>query len=172
MEIIFPAPQFLPWIVIGICVFSVPPVFLKKGKWPVKIGVLVLITIICGGLLFFFYRDTKLAVTREGLYSNNYGEFTITWEEINQAFVIDDLKNSEYSPTTRTNGYAMGDVGFGWFALKNGKSARVVLQSRTRCFVVMVGDTTFLFAPRDFDEFIRVVRQYISVPAYEEISDD
>ncbi|MBN2531904.1 MAG: hypothetical protein JXB88_03375 [Spirochaetales bacterium] len=172
MEIIFPAPQFLLWIMIGIYVIAVPPIFLKKGKWPVKIIMCIIVTIICGGLLFFFYRDTKLAVTDSGLYSNNYGEFTIKWEEIDRAFMIDDLKNSEYRPSVRTNGYSLGNVGFGWFALKNGKSARVVLQTRTRCLVVIADDRTFLFAPVDFDAFLHVVERYINVSAYEEKHDD
>ena len=86
MEVIFPAPKFLLWIVIGIFVIAVPAVFLKKGNLPIKIGVTGLITISCGLLLFFFYRETKLVVNEQGLYSNNYGEFRIQWEEIDKAF--------------------------------------------------------------------------------------
>lgn len=171
MEVIFPAPQFLLWIVIGVFIISVPAVFLKKGKWPIKTGAIIFIIIICGGLLFFFYKKTKLAVTHEGLYSNNYGEFTVKWDEIEKTFVVQDLKDSEYRPTIRTNGYAMGDVGFGWFSLKNGKSARVVLQTRDRCLVILAGEKTFLFAPEDFDTFIQAVQKYIDVSTYEEIED-
>ena len=169
MEVIFPAPRFLLWIIIGIFVITVPAVFLKKGGLPIKIGVMILITISCGLLLFFFYRDTKLAVNEQGLYSDNYGKFTIKWEEIDKAFVIEDLKESEYKPVLKTNGYAMGEVGFGWFALKNGKSARAVLQTRLQCLVVVVDDKTYLFGPKDFDEFIRIIRQYISLTTDEEI---
>jgi energy-coupling factor transporter transmembrane protein EcfT len=172
MEIIFPAPQFLLWVVLGVFAISVPAVFLKKGKWLIKIISIALITIICGVLLFFFYRETKLAVTDEGIYSNNYGEFTIKWGEIDKLFVINDLKNSEYKPTIRTNGYASGETGFGWFSLKNGKSARVVLQTRGKCLVVLAGGRTFLFAPKNFDAFIRAIGKYIDIPAYEEDRDD
>ena len=116
-------------------------------------------------LLFFFYRKTKLAVTDEGIYSNNYGEFLIKWETIDESFIVDDLKNSEYRPVLRTNGYSLGDVRFGWFKLKNGKSAQVVLQIRTKCLVVFSGNKTYLFGPEDFDTFIQAVQLHIDVSA-------
>ena len=126
----------------------------------------------CKLLYIFFYRKTKLAVTDEGLYSNNYGEFTVMWEDIDKAFVIDDLKNSDYKPARRTNGYDMGEVRFGWFTLKNGKSARVVLQTRTRCLIILAGEKTYLFGPEDFDKFIQVVKQYIDILPYQESFND
>jgi len=172
MEIIIPAPQFLLWIILGIFVITVPAVLLKKGKWQVKIGVVLFLVIIGGILLFFFYRKTKLAVTDEGIYSNNYGEFLIKWEMIDESFIIDDLKNSDYNPVLKINGYSLGNVGLGWFKLENGESARVVLQTRTKCLVVRSGSKIYLFGPENFDSFIYAVDMYIDVLAGRETEYD
>jgi len=167
MELLFPAPMLLLWIILAVYIIAGLGLLFKKNKLIIKIIAFVFITVVCGLILFFFYRDSRLVIDEQGTkFDDFFGGFYLSWEEVESAAFIDNLNQSEYKPVLKTWGFSFGDIAFGWFSLKNGKSAQVVLQTRKKCLVINTIEKTYLFAPIDFDEFIGSVIDYIKVENY------
>jgi len=89
--------------------------------------------------------SSPLTVAAAGLA---YGEENIPWSSVERAAYVADLSVSEYRPTRRMNGTALGGARFGRFELANGDRALLALQqSDSDVVVIATRDTTYLFAP-------------------------
>lgn len=96
-------------------------------------------------------RVTKIVVNREDVVSARI----LDWKEVD-----------EYKPVLRTFGTSAGDYRIGSFKLKNGKKAKIVAVG-TKVLVLELKneDYILLLAPKDFDDFIRVVNEsFIEIP--------
>jgi hypothetical protein len=162
MEIILPAPHFLIFIMLGIFIVITASILLKKGGLAVKITIIILTAVLCCVVLFFFYRETKLIVSDEGIYTNTYGEVMIPWEKVDRALVVNNLRDSEYNPQYKVCGFDLGEIGYGDFQLRNGKTAYIFVQNRSMGLVIFSGEKIYLFAPEDIDALVHAVKQYVS----------
>jgi hypothetical protein len=75
----------------------------------------------------------------------------LTWDEVDHAFLETDLPSSEFRPTVRTRGAAVGEYRTGRFMLSNGLPARVLMERSDAAIVLVTDDLTYLFAPEEID---------------------
>ncbi|MBN1411002.1 MAG: hypothetical protein JW969_09160 [Spirochaetales bacterium] len=160
MEIILPKNDWILWIFIGVAVIAVSAVLLKKGKPVMKVSIIAAVVIVSGILLFFFYKDSHIMINESGITADTYGEFSIKWRDIQKAYLVPDISESEYAPGMRVHGVAIGDLAIGRYTLKNGKTAMVTIEQKGECAVIVTGKDIYLFGVKKMDEFIEGFKRY------------
>jgi hypothetical protein len=82
-------------------------------------------------------------------------------DKIQKAWV-DDLNDTEWRPISRSSGTSLGNLRTGWYRLKNGRRAFVLLQGERALFIEADEGRVFLIGTEDFDPFIQKIKSYSS----------
>lgn len=164
IEITFRAPNAILFVAIGVIVVGLISVFLKKGEVTRKIMALVIVTAVAGGLLLVLYRSTTLTVDGEGLRTNGLRPINLSWDEVEHAYLETNLGFSEYRPTVRTRGTAIGEYRSGRFLLSNGDSALVFMERSDQAVVIVTEELTYLFAPSEIDPLAAAINKFRQLP--------
>ena len=161
MEILFPAIKLMTYIGIGsiaIGILAIRGIFRgSRGKFNYFIG-----AIICFGLGIFFLtmkssgsiKVTEDRLVLKALLSKSQ---IIETDKIQRAWV-DNLKETEWRPISRSSGTSLGNLRTGWYRLKNGRRAFVLLQGEKALFIEADNDRVFLIGTEDFDPFIQKIK--------------
>lgn len=160
VQVVFHPPNVILFLAIGIVAVSAISVFLKKGSWSRKIIALVIVVAVAGGLLLVLYRPTTLTVDADGVRTDGLRGISLTWDQVEHAYFETDLRNSEYRPSVRTNGAAIGDFRTGRFLLSNGDSAQVLMERADQAVVLVTAERTYLFAPKQIDLLVEAINRY------------
>jgi len=164
VEIVFRPPNVIILVAIGVVVVGLISVFLKKGEVSRKIMSLVIVVAVAGGLLLALYRSTTLTVDEDGLRTSGLSGMDLSWEEVEHAYLETNLGFSEYRPTVRTRGTAIGDYRSGRFLLSNGDSARVLMERADQAVVLVTAELTYLFAPSEIDVLADAISRFRPLP--------
>jgi len=160
MDFVFRPPAAVLIVIGVVIVAAVASAFLKKGNTRRKITGIVITVVVGAVLLIVLYRPVTLTVDANGVRTTGLNPIELTWDEVDQAFLETDLTTSEFRPTVRTRGAAMGDYRTGRFMLSNGTRARVIMERSDLAVVLITNDLTYLFAPDDIDGLIEAVDLY------------
>ena len=85
---------------------------------------------------------------------------TIRVDEIKKAW-MEELENSEWRPVKKKSGSAIGKIRTGWFTLKNGRKAYLVLQGDRALCIEADQERVFLVGFEDFDPFLSQLKSGI-----------
>lgn len=164
VEFVFHPPNVILFLAIGIVAVSVVSVVLKKGSRSRKVIALAIVVAVAGVLLLAFYRPTTLTVDSDGVRTNGLRGVALTWADVEHAYFETNLRTSEYRPTVRTNGAAIGDFRTGRFLLSNGESAQVLMERSDQAVVLVTAERTYLFAPSRIDLLVDAINRYRPLP--------
>jgi len=78
-------------------------------------------------------------------------------DEIKKAWV-EELENSEWRPAKKKSGSAIGEFRTGWFTLKNGRKAYLVLQGNRALCIEADQEHVFLAGIKEFDLFLNQIK--------------
>lgn len=161
MEILLPAIKLMTYIGIGLVaigILAIRGIFRgSRSKFNYVVG-----SLICFALGIFFLtlkssgsiKVTENNLTLKAILSKAQ---VIEADEIQRAWV-DDLKDTEWRPISRSSGTSLGNLRTGWFRLQNGRKAFLVLQGERALFIEANNDRVFLIGVEDFEPFIRKVK--------------
>ena len=161
MEILLPAIKLMTYIGIGLIavgLLAIRGIFRgSRSKFNYVIG-----AIICFALGYYFLTlksSGSITVTEDSLTMKAILSKTqvVQTEEIQKAWV-DDLKDNEWRPISRSSGTSLGNIRTGWYRLQNGRRAFVILQGERALFIEADNDRVFLIGLEDFEPFIRKVK--------------
>jgi hypothetical protein len=161
MEILFPTIKLMTYIGIGLIaigILAIRGIFRSsRSKFNYFVG-----AIICFGLGIFFLTlksSGSIKVTEDSLILKAMLSKTqiIESDKIQRAWV-DDLQETEWRPISRSSGTSLGNLRTGWYRLKNGRRAFVLLQGEKALFIEADNDRVFLIGREDFDPFIQKIK--------------
>ncbi len=164
IEITFRPPNAILFVAIGVVVVGLISVFLKRGKLARKLTVLVIVIAVAGGIVLVLYRSTTLTVGGEGLQMNGLSGIDLSWDDVEHAYLETNLGFSEYRPTVRTRGIAIGEYRSGQFLLSNGDSARVLMERSDQAVVIVTEELTYLFAPSEIEVLAEAINEFRQLP--------
>lgn len=159
-QFIFDPPSLILYVAGAILLVGIASVLLKKGKKGAKIAALIVIIAIVAALLFFLYRPTTLTISADGFEQSALRSFRVAWSEVESAYLESNLPVSEYRPTVRQNGAAVGSYRSGRFLLSNGRSAQVMMERDDKAVVIVTADRVYLYAPQAIEELAAAVDRY------------
>ena len=160
MEFVFRPPAAI-LIVVGVVIAAaVASAFLKKGEIRRKITGITIAVVVGVALLVLLYRPVTLTVDADGVRTSGLNPIALTWDEVDHAFLETNLATSEFRPTVRTNGAAIGDYRTGRFMLSNGDRARVIMERSDSAVILITDELTYLFAPDEVDGLVEAVDTY------------
>jgi len=163
-EVVFRPPNAILFVAIGVVVVGLISAFLKKGETGRKIAALVIVIVVAGGLVLVLYRPVTLTVDADGITTSGLNGIEISWDEVDHAYYETNLVVSEYRPTVRSRGAAIGNYRSGRFILSNGNPARVLMERADQAVIIVTPDLTYLFAPRDVQSLADAVNEYRPLP--------
>ncbi len=165
MEIVIPPPQFLLWLVLGSDLVVVASVLLKRSlKTAIRIVTLGVVAAASVMLLVFFYRPLRLEVTQQALVDDTYfGRVTTPWAQVRRAYVVEGYGATDWRPTLKVGGNSIPGLKTGWFRLKNGKTARVLIQGSSDALVLEADQTLYLLAPDRLAELVAAVGAHVEI---------
>ena len=85
---------------------------------------------------------------------------TVRVNEIKKAWV-EELENSEWRPVKKKSGTVIGEIRTGWFTLKNGRKAYLVLQGNRALCIEADQEHMFLVGIEEFDLFLSQIKSEI-----------
>lgn len=85
---------------------------------------------------------------------------TVRVDEIKKAWV-EELEDSEWRPVKKKSGSAIGKIRAGWFTLKNGRKAYLVLQGNRALCIDAGQEHLFLVGFEDFELFLSRIKSEI-----------
>lgn len=150
-EFVLSPPAAILYLAGGVLLVALASIFLKKGERARKaigIGIVVVVVV---GIIVFAYRPVRITVDEEGLAVSGAGGVELAWQEIDSALFEPNLPASEYRPSVRTRGIALGDYRTGRFLLSNRDPARVFMERSDAAVVIRTDDLTYLLAPQDVE---------------------
>jgi hypothetical protein len=161
MEILLPAIKLMTYIgiaLVAIGILAIRGIFRgSRSKFNYVVG-----SLICFALGIFFLtikssgsiKVTEDSLTLKAILSKTQ---VIETDKIQRAWV-ENLKDSEWRPISRSSGTSLGNLRTGWFRLQNGREAFLILQGEKALFIEADKDRVFLLGVEDFDPFIRQVK--------------
>ena len=164
VEIVFRPPLVILLFAGGLVLVAVVSMFVKRGEPWRKITALVIVVVAAVLFVVLVYRRTTLTVDETGLRTDGMNPIDLSWEDVQHAYFETNLPFSEYRPTVRTRGIAIGTYRTGRFLLSNGDSARVLLEQSDQAIVLITGDLTYLFGPADIDRLAHAVNEFRVIP--------
>lgn len=164
MEFVLPTLNFLTYIGIGCIVLGVLLILgILKGNAGVIGNILGGLAVIAVGIFVITLRypgkitvESDQLIVKVPLYKAKIIE-----EGAVRRIWVEDLQNSEWRPVRKTSGTNIGRIRSGWFKLKNGRKAFLVLYGKKAVCIEMEGGAIFLLGTEDFDRFVDVVRMHI-----------
>ena len=170
MEFILPTMKMMIFVGIGTIVLGL--VILSGIGWGRRhklnyiVGAVVCVAI---GIYILAAKGTGTIVIEEDhliLKAALSKTQLIEVDKIKRAWV-EDLEDSEWTPTKKKAGTAIGDLRTGWFTLKNGRKGYLVLQGTKAICIETDAEHVFLFGVKDFDDFLTKIKS--QMPQLEEI---
>jgi len=162
MEFILPAMKVLTYvgiftIVLGVLLLSG---IVRGRQGPLNYIIASIICIALGIFLLTIRSTGKIGVDDSGftLKAPLLKTRVIPAGDIARAWV-EDLAGSEWYPARKTSGAAAGSLRSGWFKLRNGRRAFVVLHGgRALCLEDRNGQV-YLLGTEDFEGFLSTVKR-------------
>ena len=164
MEFVLPNLNFLIYIGIGCIVLGILiSLGILKGNAGI-VGNLVggLFVIAVGIFVISLKSPGKIVVDQDQLRLKVplYKAKVIHEKDIKKAW-IEELDDSEWRPQRKTNGTSVGKIRTGWFKLRNGRKAFLVLYGLKAVCIEMEGGQLYLIGTRDFDRLTDALRTTI-----------
>jgi len=164
MEFILPTVKLFTYLGIGMIVLGAL-VFIgifKGSRSPLNYTIGGIICIAIG--IFILSIKTAGSITVSENQMTLKAALTKTQvvqaDEIKKAWV-EELENSEWRPVKKKSGSAIGKIRTGWFTLKNGRKAYLVLQGDRALCIEADQEHIFLVGFEDFDLFLNQLRSEI-----------
>ena len=161
MEMLLPEIKLMAYLGIGLIaigILAIRGIFRgSRSKFNYIAG-----SLLCMGLGIFILtsRSTgSIKVTEDRLTLKAILSKTqvIETKEIEHAWV-EDLKDTDWRPISRSSGTSLGNLRTGWFRLQNGLNAFCILQGERALFFKMKNGDVYLIGLEDFDPFIKRVK--------------
>ena len=161
MEILLPEIKLMTYLGIGLIaigILAIRGIFRgSRSKFNYIAG-----SLLCLGLGTFILTSkstVSIKVTEDSLNLKAILSKTqvIETAEIKRAWV-EDLKNTEWRPISRSSGTSFGNLRTGWFRLQNGLTAFCILQGERALFIEMIDGDVYLIGLEDFEPFIKQVK--------------
>jgi hypothetical protein len=161
MEILLPEIKLITYVGIGLIaigILAIRGIFRgSRSKFNYIAG-----SLLCLGLGIFILTSKStgsIKVTEDSLTLKAILSKTqvIETTEIKRAWV-EDLKDTEWRPISRSSGTSLGNLRTGWFRLQNGLKAFCILQGERGLFIEMNKGDVYLIGLEDFDPFIKQIK--------------
>lgn len=165
VEIVFRPPLAILLVAVGIVIVGIASAFIRKGEPMRKITSIVIVVLVAGGLVLFLYRPATITVDAEGFSASGPRGVDVSWDEVTHAHDVVNLATSEFRPTVRSRGAAIGDYRAGRFLLSNGNAAWVMMERSDRAVVLVTPELTYLIAPEEIDTLVAAVDRFRPLPA-------
>lgn len=161
MEFILPTLKLFTFMGIGMIVLGAL-VFIGIFK-----GSRSRLNYIIGGIICIAIGIVMLTVKTAGSITFTEDQITlratliktqvIRVDDIKKAW-IEELENSEWQPVKKRSGSAIGKIRAGWFTLKNGRKAYLVLQGNRALCLEAEQEHVFLVGIEEFDSFLSQIK--------------
>lgn len=165
MEILLPEIKLLTYVGIGLIaigILAIRGIFRgQRSKFNYIAGSLICIGL---GMYMLISRSTgSITVTEDRLTLKALLSKTqvIETQNIKRAWV-EDFKDSQWRPMSRSSGTALGNFRTGWFRLQNGERGFCIVQGERALFIQTEEGRMYLIGLEDFDPFIRQVKSHSS----------
>ena len=161
MEILLPEIKLMTYVGIGLIaigILAIRGIFRgSRSKFNYVVG-----SLICIGLGLFILTSKSagsIKVTEDRLILKALLSKTqvIEINEIKRAWV-EDFKDTEWRPISRSSGTSLGNLRTGWFRLQNGLKAFCIVQGERALFIMMENGDVYLIGLEDFGPFIKQVK--------------
>ena len=163
MDFLIRPPSFMLLIlagVAGIALFSLARRQMTAVRRVVSIAVVI---VVCGVILLVANRPRHLVVDGQGVRSGTAANLSIEWTAVTSARLVADLDSSPWAPVARTGGTAMGEYRSGWFTLRNGVSANVLIEAGGAAVIIEGDGKTFVYAPKELALFTDEVAKHVAL---------
>ena len=148
-------------IVLGVLVaVSIAITLVRRGSTGRKVVSLAIVVAVSVALGIVAYRPSTIAVSSEGVEIRGAGATTLAWAEITSAVFDANLTASEFRPTVRVRGLAVGGFRRGRFLLSNGNEALVYMEQGNAAVVLRTGGLTYVLAPTDVTDLAGAIDTY------------
>jgi CO dehydrogenase/acetyl-CoA synthase delta subunit len=164
MEFILPAVKLFTYLGIGMIVLGAL-VFIGIFK-----GSRSQLNYIIGGIICIAIGIVLLSIKTAGSITVAADQMTlkaaltktqvIQVDKIKKAW-IEELENSEWRPVKKKSGTVIGEIRTGWFTLKNGRKAYLVLQGNRALCIEADQEHMFLVGIEEFDLFLSQIKSKI-----------
>lgn len=162
-EFVVSPPNTLLYIIAGILVVGLASVLLHRGDRRKKITALAVLIVVSAGLLLFLYRPTRIEVDADGVAISGRITEEFTWSQVESALFEPNLPVSEWRPTVRQVGAAIGSYRTGRFLLSNGNPAQLAMERDDSTVILRTADTTYLLAPPDVEALAQAINSYRTI---------
>jgi uncharacterized membrane protein len=161
MEILLPEIKLMTYVGIGLIaigILAIRGIFRgSRSKFNY-----VACSLICIGLGIFILTSKStgsIKVTEDSLTLKAILSKTqiIETKEIKRAWV-ENLKDTEWRPISRSSGTSLGNLRTGWFRLQNGLTAFCIIQGERALFIETEKGYVYLIGMEDFEPFIKQVK--------------
>ena len=165
MEYIFPKIAFVYYIGIGTIVLGVllllGLVWGKKGPFTYIFSCMV--CVIVGVFIIYVSKGGKLVIENKTVKLKvlMYSEKIISAENISEIRIINIDSDSLYKPVKKTSGTATKNFRSGWFKLKNGEKAFLLLEGRKGIYVKTQAGERYIFGIKDFKKLEQVFEREV-----------
>lgn len=161
MEFILPTLKLFTYMGIGMIVLGAL-VFIgifKGSRSQLNYIIGGIICIVIGIVILFVKTAGSITVTEDQLILKATLTKTqvIQVDDVKKAW-IEELDNSEWRPVKKKSGSAIGKIRSGWFILKNGRKAYLVLQGNRALCIEADQEHIFLVGIEEFDLFLSQIK--------------
>jgi hypothetical protein len=161
MEFILPTVKLFTYMGIGMIVLGAL-VFIGIFK-----GSRSRLNYIIGGIICIIIGIVMLTTKTAGSITVTEDQITlkaaltktqvVQVDDIQKAW-IEELENSEWRPVKKRSGSSIGEIRTGWFTLKNGRKAYLVLQGNRALCIEADQEHVFLVGIEEFDLFLSQIK--------------
>ncbi|HSV92480.1 MAG TPA: PH domain-containing protein, partial [Desulfobacterales bacterium] len=144
----------------GIALFSL---LRRQGTVVRRVVSIAIVVVVCGAILLFTYRPRHLLVDGQGLRIGTAANQSIEWSAVTAARLVTDLDSSPWALAARIGGTSIGEYRSGWFKLRSGATAYVLMEAGSAAVVVEGDGKTFVYAPKDFAAFVDEVAKHVAL---------
>jgi len=166
MEYIFPKISVIIYVGIGTIILGV--LFLlgiswgKKGPLNYIFGSIVCIAV--GIFLIYISKGGTLKIDNQtvNLKIPMFSKKSFSFEKISNLAIVDLNTASPYLPTKKKSGSATKNFKSGWFQLKNGQKAFLLLEGRKAIYIKTVNGDNYLIGIKKFDELAEEFKPFLN----------
>jgi hypothetical protein len=163
MDFVIRPPSFMLLILAGVVGIALFSLLRRQVTMVRRIVSIAIVVVVCGVILLVAYRPRHLLVDGQGLRIGTAANQSLDWSAVTGAHLVPDLGSSPWALVARTGGTSMGEYQSGWFKLRNGASAYVLMEAGSAAVVVEGDGKTFVYAPKDFAAFADEVAKHVAL---------
>ncbi len=161
MEFVLVTPKILILIGVGLVILGILTFtgVLRGRRHPLNYKVGGVIVIVMGIFLITVKNVGKISVSEEqiALKTILMKSRVIKVNEI-QRIWIENLTESKWYPAKKRSGTAIGDLRTGWFTLRNGRKAYLILRGDRALCIEVDQDNLYLLGVPEFNDFISQIK--------------